>query len=212
MIIKGKKKEQHGHEFHFSWVTKRAVCSVAQLCLTLCDPMNCSQAPVCGILQARILGYVAISDCRGSSWPRDGASSLCVSCTSSSSSTTCMGGISAGFLKIITLRIITILLWFLPYIGMNQPWVHMCLPILNLPPTPSLCPRAPALSTLLHALNLHWSSTFHMVIYMFRCYSRVSSHPHLLPHIPKSVLYICLSCCLAYRIVVTIFLNSIYMC
>ena len=30
-------------------------------------------------------------------------------------------------------------------------------------------PRALALSALLHALNLHWSSVLHMVIYMFQC-------------------------------------------
>ena len=56
-----------------------AVCSkvkvlAAQLCLTLCNPMDfCSPAgsSVHGILQARILQWVAISFSRGSSWPRD---------------------------------------------------------------------------------------------------------------------------------------------
>ena len=40
---------------------------VAQLCLTLCDPMHCSQpgSSVHGILQARILEWVAISFSRG---------------------------------------------------------------------------------------------------------------------------------------------------
>ena len=39
------------------------MCSVAQLCLTLCDPMDCSLpcSSVHGILQARILDWVAIS-------------------------------------------------------------------------------------------------------------------------------------------------------
>ena len=48
------------------------VCSVAQSCLTLCDPMDCSLpgSSVHGILQARI--PVAISYSRGSSQPRDG--------------------------------------------------------------------------------------------------------------------------------------------
>ena len=43
------------------------------LCLTLCDPMDCSQpgSSVCGIFQARTLEWVAISFSRGSSWPRD---------------------------------------------------------------------------------------------------------------------------------------------
>ena len=38
-------------------------CSDAQLCPTLCNPMDCSQPgfSVCGIFQARILEWVAIS-------------------------------------------------------------------------------------------------------------------------------------------------------
>ena len=46
---------------------------VAQLCPTLCDPMDCSLPgfSVHGILQARILEWVTISFSRGSSRPRD---------------------------------------------------------------------------------------------------------------------------------------------
>ena len=46
-----------------------------QLCLTLCNPMDCSPpgSSVHGILQARILGWVAISSSKGSSQPRDQA-------------------------------------------------------------------------------------------------------------------------------------------
>ena len=46
---------------------------VAQLCPTLCDPMDCSLPgfSVHGIFQGRILEWVAISFSRGSSWPRD---------------------------------------------------------------------------------------------------------------------------------------------
>ena len=49
------------------------VSEVAQSCLTLCDPMDCSLpgSSVHGILQARILEWVAISFSRGSSRPRD---------------------------------------------------------------------------------------------------------------------------------------------
>ena len=49
------------------------VCSVAESCLTLCDPVDCSLqgSSVHGILQARILEWVAISSSRGSSRPRD---------------------------------------------------------------------------------------------------------------------------------------------
>ena len=44
-----------------------------QLCLTLCDPMNCSPpgSSVHGIFQARILEWVAIPFSRGFSQPRD---------------------------------------------------------------------------------------------------------------------------------------------
>ena len=96
----------------------------------------------------------------------------------------------------------------LPYFDMNHPWVHMCPTILNpiLPaphPIPLGCPRAPALSTLLHALNLRWPSILHMVIYMFQRYSLISSHPCLLLHSPKVCsLYLCLFCCLACRVVI----------
>ena len=46
---------------------------VAQLCLTLCNPMDCSPpgSLVPGIFQARVLEWVAISFSRASSWPRD---------------------------------------------------------------------------------------------------------------------------------------------
>ena len=50
------------------------VCAlVIQLCLTLCDPMDCSLPGsfVHGILQARLLKWVAISFTRVSSRPRD---------------------------------------------------------------------------------------------------------------------------------------------
>ena len=46
---------------------------VAQLYLTLCDPMDCRlpDTSVHGISQARILEWVAIPFCRWSFWPRD---------------------------------------------------------------------------------------------------------------------------------------------
>ena len=50
-----------------------------QSCPTLCNPMDCSPlgSSVHGILQARILEWVAISFSRGSSWSRD---QTCISC------------------------------------------------------------------------------------------------------------------------------------
>ena len=46
---------------------------VAELCLTLCNPVDCSVpgSSVHGILQAKILECVAISFSTGSSQPRD---------------------------------------------------------------------------------------------------------------------------------------------
>ena len=46
---------------------------VAQSCLILCDPINCSRlgSSILGILQARILEWAAIPFSRGSSWPWD---------------------------------------------------------------------------------------------------------------------------------------------
>ena len=46
---------------------------VSQSCPALCDPMDCSLpgSSVRGILQAKILEWVAISFSRGSSQPRD---------------------------------------------------------------------------------------------------------------------------------------------
>ena len=46
---------------------------VAQSCPTLCDPMDCDPpgSSVHGILQARILEWLAVPFSRGSPWPRD---------------------------------------------------------------------------------------------------------------------------------------------
>ena len=59
------------------------VCAkLLQLCLTLCDSMDCSMlgSSVHGILQARILEQVAISLSGVSSWPRDRTHISYVSC------------------------------------------------------------------------------------------------------------------------------------
>ena len=73
---------------YFSWVSfilrlsdflvshtllSAVLCSVAQSCLTLCDPMDCSPPAysVHRISQSRILEWVAISPSKGSSQPRD---------------------------------------------------------------------------------------------------------------------------------------------
>ena len=56
------------------------VCSVTQLCLTPCDPMDCSHvgSSLHGIFQARILVWVAMPSSKGSSYP--GLESSLISC------------------------------------------------------------------------------------------------------------------------------------
>ena len=56
------------------------LCLVAQLCPTLCDPMDCSLqgSSVHGIFQARILEWVAVPSFRGSSQPRDQTQVSCI--------------------------------------------------------------------------------------------------------------------------------------
>ena len=58
--------------------------SIAQSCLTLCDPMACSPpgSSVHETIQARILEQVVIFSSRGSSQPRDRTHVSCVSCIS----------------------------------------------------------------------------------------------------------------------------------
>ena len=68
MIKKKKNSPESGHGGN-----KHAVYSVAQSCLTLHNPQDDSPPgfSVHGIFQARVLGWVAISYSRGSSWPRN---------------------------------------------------------------------------------------------------------------------------------------------
>ena len=53
-----------------------------QSCPSLCDPIDCSPqgSSVHGILQERILEWVAISSSKGSSQPKDQTIVSCVSC------------------------------------------------------------------------------------------------------------------------------------
>ena len=76
-------------------------------------------------------------------------------------------------------------------------------------------PRAPAPSMLYPASDIDWRFDSYMIVYMFQCHSPKSSHPLPLP-LPLSpkvcYTHLCLFCSLAYRVVIAIFLNSIYMC
>ena len=84
------------------------------------------------------------------------------------------------------------------------------------PEAPSLFPlgrlSAPAPSIQYHASNLDWRFVSYIILYMFQCHSPKSSHPLPLPQSPKDCsIHLCLFFCLAYRVIITIFLNSIYM-
>ena len=73
-------------------------------------------------------------------------------------------------------------------------------------------PSAPAPSILYPASNLDWRFFSYIILYMFQCHSPKSSPQLPLPQSPKDCsIHLCLICCLAYRVIVTIFLNSIYM-
>ena len=78
-------------------------------------------------------------------------------------------------------------------------------------PIPWGHPSTPAPSTLYHASNLGWRFVSYMIIYMFQCHSPISSCPCPLPQSLKDCsIHLCLFCCLAYMVIITIFLNSIY--
>ena len=73
-------------------------------------------------------------------------------------------------------------------------------------------PIAPAPSIQYRASNLDWWLVSYMILYIFQYHSPKSSHPLPLPQSPKDCsIHQCLFCCLVYRVIVTIFLNSIYM-
>jgi len=98
----------------------------------------------------------------------------------------------------------------LPYIIMNPPQVYTCSPSWNLLPPPS--PYHPSGSS-------QCTSPKHPVSYIepglathFICHSPKSSRPLPLPQSPQDCsIHQCLFCCLVYRVIVTSFLNSIYM-
>ena len=85
-LVKSARREFKDEMVVFSdFIDKEPACMHAKLlqsCLTLCDPMDCSPSgsSVHGILQARILEWVAILFSRGSSQPRDLTCVSYVSC------------------------------------------------------------------------------------------------------------------------------------
>ena len=116
--------------------------------------------------------------------------------------------------RLITLQYCSGFCHTLTWIGHGCTCAPHLEPPSHLPPHPILQghPSAPTLTTLSHASNLNWRCISLMIIYMFQCYSLKSSHLRLLPQSPKVCsLHLCLFCCLAYRVIITIFLDYIYM-
>ena len=123
-----------------------------------------------------------------------------------------------SFFKNFILFNFTILYWFChisKWISHRYTCVPHPEPFSLLPPhtIPLGPPSAPAPSIQYHASNLDWRLVSYMILYIFQCHSSKSSHPLPLPKSPKDCsIHQCLFCCLVYRVIVTIFLNSIYMC
>ena len=108
---------------------------------------------------------------------------------------------------IFTLFCFTILYWFC-HIPNPEPFSHLPPHIISLDHL-----HAPAPSILYPVSNIDWQFISYMIVYMFQCHSPKSSHPLPLPQSPKVCsIHLCLFCCLAYRVIITIFLNSVYMC
>ena len=138
----------------------------------------------------------------------------------------CTNGVMlfAFFLSVHVIYLFFLLLLYnivliLPYINMNLPWVYMCSQSWTpLPPSspyhPSGSSQSPAPSILYPASNLDWQFVSYMILYMFQCHSPKSLHPLPLSQSPKDCsIYLCFFCLLAYRVIVTIFLNSnAYIC
>ena len=126
------------------------------------------------------------------------------------------GELTSFFFLILFLNF-TILYWFCQI----SKWIchrYTCVPhpepsSLLLPHTiPLGHPSAPAPRIQYRASNLDWRLIPYMILYVFQCHSPKSSHPLPLPQSPKDCsIHQCLFCCVVYRGIVTIFLNSIYM-
>ena len=70
---RGRKDSDTTERLHFHFHHIFTMCSVIQLWLTLCNPMDCCPqgSSTHGLLQARVLEWVSISYSRGSSRPSD---------------------------------------------------------------------------------------------------------------------------------------------
>ena len=109
----------------------------------------------------------------------------------------------------------TILYWFCHI----SKWIcYRCTRVPNPEPSSHLPPHtiplghpiAPVPSILYPASNLDWRFVSYMIWYMFQCHSPISSPPSLSQSPKDCSIYLCLFCCLTYKVIITIFLNYIY--
>ena len=111
----------------------------------------------------------------------------------------------------------TIVWWFLPYIHMNQPWMYMCSPSWpsHPPPSPSHPSASSQCTSPEHPISCIESWLAIYFTYDNRHVSMLFSQiipPSPSPTESTSLFFtLCLFFCLTYRVIVTIFLNSIYM-
>ena len=161
------------------------LCLIAQSCLTLCDPMDCSPPGFLsmGILQARILEWVAMPHSRRSSQPRD---------------QTQVSRIAGGFL----------IVW-----APGKPTPHVYWKAflrLTSCPTNILHLLFP---TLYSTGGPHQASTSHTVVYTRQPHSPNPSHsPFPLVSVRLFSVSVFLFFCFADRFTCTILLDSTYMC
>ena len=129
----------------------------------------------------------------------------------------CLTQIHFFFFNFILFLNLTILYWFcqiLKWIYHRYTCVPHPEPSSLLPPhtIPLGRPSAPAPDIQYRASNLDWRLVSYMILYVFQCHSPKSSHPLPLQQSPQDCsIHKCPFCYLIYRVIVTIFLNSIYM-
>ena len=121
---------------------------------------------------------------------------------------------STFFFLFFTLSYFTILCWFCH----TSAWIHHGCTCVPNPESPSPAPphtislghpSAPAPRILYPVSNLDWRFISYMIIYMFQCHSPKSCHPLPLPQSSKVCsIHLCLFCCLSYRVIITIWINS----
>ena len=172
-------------------------CSVAQWCLVLCNPKDCSMPGLSvhhQLLEFTQTHFHWVGDAIQPSHPLLSPSPPAFNLSQHQ-------GLFIFFFCFFFLILKSLILTGVPK---HEPPLP--------PPSPlHLCGSSPCTSPK-HAVSCvrHRLAIQYMIVYMLKCHSPKSSHPLPLPLSPKvRYTHLCLFSCLAYRVV---FLNSIYMC